>query len=80
MSEAPEEYWNRRAPTYWEEKNREKSLQCIKSQPFCAFPKEVWEMLTSSFSDFNEVKVLVPSRIILSRGFCVIQQGRVNLG
>ena len=40
----------------------EKSLKLIKEeQPHCAFPDEIWKMLTVDSTDFNGRKILVPS-------------------
>jgi len=61
MNEAPEQHWDKRAVTYWEEQNRAESFRCILDDPQCAFPKKVMEMLEAEFRTLSGVKVLVPS-------------------
>jgi len=61
MNETPEQHWDKRAETYWEEQNRAESFRCIIDEPLRAFPKKVIEMLEAVFPTLNGVKVLVPS-------------------
>jgi len=61
MNETPEQHWDKRAGTYWEEQNRAESFRCILDKPSCAFPKEVMEMLETAFRTLKGIKVLVPS-------------------
>ena len=61
MAETPEQHWDKRAVTYWEEQNRAESFRCILENPKCAFPNEFNEMLETAFPTLSGVKVLVPS-------------------
>jgi len=61
MNESPEQHWDKRAGTYWEQQNRAESFRCILEDPKRAFPNEFYEMLESAFPSLNGIKVLVPS-------------------
>jgi len=61
MNETPEQHWDKRAVTYWEEQNRAESFRYILENPKRAFPNEFNEMLETAFPTLSGIKVLVPS-------------------